>query len=177
MNVGIRMNIESAKWFFFDRAHVEEKIGKRAVKALSRFGAFVRTRSKTSMKRARRKTLAEMSPREKRIHAIRVRAAQKRGASTPKRPFKPSKPGEPPRVRAGTLKRHVYFGLEPQRKNVVIGPILFEPESGAPEILEHGGVTRNRRRAKVEPRPYMRPAFDREIDNLPRHWRHSLLGS
>ena len=51
-----------------------------------------------------------------------------------------SKPGDPPRSHSGLLKRFIFFGYEPQKRSVVIGPTKLNRStlSGA-EALEHGG--------------------------------------
>ena len=57
---------------------------------------------------------------------------------------------------------------------MVIGPILFEPASGAPENLEYGGeanipqvdkkkVVKKIKRAFIRPRPFMNPAFQKNL--------------
>ncbi len=79
----------------------------------------------------------------------------------------------------GLLKRNIFFVYEPQRTNVVIGPILLNKGTDAPEILEHGGaVTRRRNKKRVRmtyrPRPFMGPAFEREKPKLSAMWRDSV---
>ena len=90
-----------------------------------------------------------------------------------------SQPGSPPSSHVGLLKRNIFFVYEPQRSNVVIGPILLNNGTDAPALLEHGGsVTRRRRKKRVRmtyrPRPYMGPAFEREKPKLPAMWRDSV---
>lgn len=50
------------KRMFFDRAEVLAKLDKRAVKALSKFGAFVRTRSRTSIRKRKGRSPAGSPP-------------------------------------------------------------------------------------------------------------------
>ena len=90
-----------------------------------------------------------------------------------------SQPGSPPSSHVGLLKRNIFFVYEPQRSNVVIGPILLNKGTDAPALLEHGGsVTRRQRKKRVRmtyrPRPYMGPAFEREKPKLPAMWRDSV---
>jgi hypothetical protein len=47
----IRMTFRAAKQGFFDRALVQQKVAKAERRVLSRFGAFVRTRAKTSIRK------------------------------------------------------------------------------------------------------------------------------
>ena len=84
----------------------------------------------------------------------------------------PSQPGQPPRVVHGMLKRFLFFGYEPQKHSVVIGPALltgFEGAGEAPEALEYG--TDN----DVAARPFMNPAFRRQLNlNMPGMWKNSI---
>jgi len=60
-----------------------------------------------------------------------------------------SKPGEPPRVQKGQLKRFLFFSWDSQSRSVVIGPSRLPSGGGiVPGILEAGGqsVMRNPRR-------------------------------
>jgi hypothetical protein len=94
---------------------------------------------------------------------------------------KTSAPGQPPSSHTGLLKRFIWFGYEPSRRSVVIGPArLTQGNRGeAPENLEYGGmatVTRRKRkrRARIRPRPFMRPALEKERKQLPSLWANSI---
>lgn len=137
----IGMKLKDAKSLFFDRAKVTNAVDRTIRRNLSRFGAFVRKRARSSIRT------------RKRISA----------------------PGQPPTNRTGLLKRNIFFVYEPSRRSVVIGPVLLNGGSGAPELLEHGGtVIRRDVRMNYRPRPYMGPAFEAEQDNLSRLWRNSV---
>ena len=90
-----------------------------------------------------------------------------------------SQPGSPPSSHVGLLKNTIFFVYEPNRSNVVIGPLLLNKGTDAPALLEHGGtVNRRRRRKRVRmtyrARPFMGPAFEREKPKLPAMWRDSV---
>lgn len=91
-----------------------------------------------------------------------------------------SSPGESPTNRTGLLKRHIYFVFSPETRSVVIGPVLLNRSTGAPETLEHGGETtietkrRQSVRVEIEARPFMGPAFQQELPKLPALWRDSV---
>ena len=95
-----------------------------------------------------------------------------------------SSPGQPPSSRSGLLKKFIFFGYEPSRRNVVIGPAKLNQKIGdAPHALEHGGTStvlqglrgrRKKRRVKIKARPFMGPAFDKEKPKLPAMWAGSI---
>ena len=147
MQIGMQV-----KSMFFDRKAVMKRVNRATRRVLSRFGAFVRTAAKSSIRRRK----------------------------------KSSEPGRPPSSHSGDLKRLIYFGYDPKRETVVIGPLRLNQKIGnAPEALEHGGVSvvaegsrrrrkRRRRKVMVQARPFMGPAMERETPKLPRMWADSV---
>lgn len=142
-------NVVSARitGMFFDRQKVIDRTSELERKILSRFGYL-------TMRDARQ----------------RIRRRKK-----------PSKPGQSPTNWMGLLKAHIYFGYDPGQ-GVVIGPAQLAGASGSniPEVLEKGGVVRSRLwgwSASIAARPFMQPAFDRQVerqgDELKR-WRDAL---
>lgn len=154
---------------FFDREAVLNALDRKTRRALSRFGAFVRTRAKSSIRRARMKKIAELTDEERELWEIKKRVAQREGFK-PRRPLKHSDPGEPPRSISGVLKKFIFFAYETNSRNVVIGPTVAGASSGAPEVLEHGGTTTGSQggTVRIEARPFMRPAFEKELPRVPR---------
>lgn len=132
---------------FFDRAAVQKLMDAKTAKALSRAGAFIRRRARSSIRT------------RKRI----------------------SEPGNPPSSHVGDLKRLIWFAYEPSTQSVVIGPMRFK-QGEAPSLLEFGGkaVRRGIGGKKVlatyRPRPFMGPAMEKELANLPSHWAKSVKG-
>jgi hypothetical protein len=133
---------------FFDRHVVIAAVDKAKLKVLSRAGAFIRTAARTSIRRRR--------------------------GSAP--------PGKPPHSHEGSLRKLILFGYDRGSDSVVVGPVGFR-NSEAPAALERGGVTtvyrrKNGRligeRVRIEARPYMGPALDRERPKLPALWRNSV---
>lgn len=85
--------------------------------------------------------------------------------------------GQPPSSHTGLLKRFIFFGYEPQKRSVVIGPArLTENNRGdAPSVLEYGGrTTVDKKRVKISARPFMGPAFEKEKQILPALWKDSV---
>ena len=103
---------------------------------------------------------------------------------------KSSKPGQPPSSHTGLLKQFIFFGYEPSKGSVVIGPERLGGRGEAPPALEYGGPShvvdyiypkeRGARREKVHrkvmirARPFMGPAFEKEKPQLPKLWRDSV---
>jgi phage gpG-like protein len=143
--IGLDMKIKSS---FFDRAKVENAVNKAERKKLSKFGAFVRRNAQTRMRRAKG----------------------------------PSRPGEPPHAHVGLLRKLIFFAYEPREKSVVIGPVLLRSGSQVPSLHEFGGTTllRNksrdgkRRIGRYPARPFMGPAFEEELQNMPRDFKNSV---
>jgi hypothetical protein len=93
---------------------------------------------------------------------------------------KPSPPGSPPSSHTGLLKRLIFFGYDPGKRSVVIGPEPLRSTVEAPPLLEYGGTARRKNRrgksvtATYKPRAYMGPAFQKEQASLPSLWRDSI---
>jgi len=94
---------------------------------------------------------------------------------------KPSSPGSPPSSHIGLLKKLIFFGYEPAKRSVVIGPARLSQKGRgeAPHLLEYGGtgtVQRKgkRRRSRIRARPFMAPAAEKEHPKLPAMWRDSV---
>jgi len=87
-----------------------------------------------------------------------------------------SAPGAPPSSHTGLLKRFIFFGYDPQKRSVVIGPErLDQKNTDAPHTLEYGGrTTVDKKRIKISARPFMGPAFEKEKPNLPSIWKDSV---
>ena len=146
----IGMKINQAKGMFFDAPKVVRAVDKATRRVLSKFGAYVRTSARSSIRKRK----------------------------------KPSRPGSPPSSHTGLLKRFIYFGYDPAKCSVVIGPARLNSKPGAaPEALEYGGTTKftTRRRgrkvavsAKIADRPFMRPALKKELPKLPAMWANSV---
>ena len=90
-------------------------------------------------------------------------------------------PGSPPSSHTGLLKKFIFFGYDPDRRSVVIGPERLNQRGRgeAPSLLEYGGQTTlvrggKRERATYRARPYMGPAFEKEQPKLPAMWRDSV---
>ncbi len=130
----MELTFSQAKEFFFDRMKVIEAVEKGRASALSKLGGFVRTSARRSMRKARRMKESELTEAQLAVW----RAA---GGKRENLPLKSSEPGQPPRVRKGTLKNGIYFAYDPKTKSVVAGPVRFGSAGDAAANLEYGGTT------------------------------------
>ncbi len=159
---------------YFDRKEVVRHFGPLKAKALSKIGAYTRTRARRSIRKPRRKSLGEMTPEERADFKRRQRIAKQEGRPAPKRPFVSSKPGTAPSDVTGVLKRGIEFAADLQHDSMVAGPAVADtamPE--APSVLEYGGDTRLSygpdfgQKVHVAPRPSTHPAFESALADLP----------
>ena len=139
-----KIDIKTAQTMFFDRPTVRRNVDTRTRQVLSWFGAHVRRTAQRSIRRRRV------------------------GRGT-------SKPGRPPVSHTGLLKKFLWFGYDTTRRSVVIGPVRLSRRGRngkAPATLEYGGTVTlpNGRKATIEPRPYMGPAFRTGLTQLPYFW-------
>ena len=85
-----------------------------------------------------------------------------------------SPPGRPPFSHSGKLRRNIFFVYDPNRRSVVIGPVIFPKKSGrALPALEYGGRsdTEDGSIVRIRPRPFMGPAFQANLPVVPSLWR------
>lgn len=76
----------------------------------------------------------------------------------------PSRPGEPPHNKVGTLKRFILYSYDKESNSVVVGAKLLKRKSrDAAKALEHGGtsLTTKKKPIRVAARPFMEPAFQK----------------
>jgi hypothetical protein len=142
--------IPDAKALFFDRQRVISQTSKAERKVLSKFGAFVRTRSRSSI-RKRKKPAEPGSP--------------------------PS--GHTGELKKWILfvydpNRHSVI-IGPARLNSKIGDAPHALEHGGQTTVRKGSRRKpHMRTVTIRARPVMQPAFDRERQGLPQLWRNSI---
>jgi hypothetical protein len=147
---------------FFDADVVLRAMDRTTRKALSKAGAFIRQRARTSIRKAPKadvRTGRVLKGRRKKGMAVTDAVAP---------------PGQPPFGHGDQkLKRLIFFAYEPEAQTVVIGPAKFQSQrGGGPEFLEYGGNTtiRNRRgkarREVFRGNPFMNPAMEAEMPNV-----------
>ncbi len=151
--IGFKVDIHNAKLNFFDRKPVMDATDRATRQVLSRFGAFVRTRSRTSIRKSS-KVSAEGSPpfshgdnllRDFILFAFEA------------------------------ARRSVIIGPAKLSGRIGNAPEALE-EGGESEAFEGFGVKRKLVKTKVRARPYMLPAFEAELPGVDRLWANSVKG-
>lgn len=176
---GRGQDIRFATRYFFDKPRVDRALSRARKYALSRSGALVRGFARKLIKPARRLSLGEMSPTQRRRHEQRLRHARKQGLPRPLRPLASARPGQPPRNKTGLLKNFIYFAFEPARSSVVVGPVALRNKRTA-WLLEYGGSARlpasNGQRVQMRFRgnPFMRPALEQARPQIAALFRHQF---
>lgn len=191
----MKFKISQAKGMFFEPDDVLAAVGKAKKAQLSKGGGLIRTVARRSMRPAKQKSKGDLTDAERQAFD-RAMKRFNAGKTTkkPKRPLVASAPGQPPRVRSGLLKQHLFFTYDQETDSVVVGPALLNKSSGAPATLESGGstqgftfrpitladgspgVVRTPATVKIAPRPYMQPAFEEKKADLQKLFRDSVKG-
>jgi hypothetical protein len=138
------------KQMFFDRKAVTSRLDRATRKVLSRFGAFVRTGARHSI-RKRQRVSKPGEPPSSHTGLLRkfIFFGYDRG------------------------RRSVVIG--PQRLNQKVGDAPHALEYGGTSTVVEGLRGRRRkRRIKVSARPFMGPSFEREKPKLPAMWAKSV---
>lgn len=144
-----------SKAMFFDRKAVERIVGKKTAKALSKAGAFVRTRARSSLRRRKATSAAGTPPS---VHSSDSVATLKNILFA----LNPNNLS----VVVGPVKIN-------RRSSV---PALHE-FGGSQRITERGGRGRSRvRQANYAPRPFMAPALAAEAPKFPALWGGTVGG-
>lgn len=175
------LKLKAAQRQFFDRGKVLREMDRATARSLSKAGAFVSQRARTSIRRPRQAGVSDLTPEQRAAYEMRVKLAARLGRPRPKRPLASSRPGEPPRTPTGILRRSILFVYDRSSRSVVIGPYDLNRGTGAPRTLEYGGTATitlggQRRQIEVAARPYMRPALAAEVaaGTIPEAFRDSM---
>jgi len=141
----IGMTFQAAKGSFFDRGKVKRSVDAGTRRVLSKFGAFVRQRARTSI-RKRKGTSPPESPPYSHVGLLRKFIL----------------------FAYDDQRRSVVIGPT-LTKEWSEAPRLLE--HGGEADLEVRGKAR---RVRYRPRPFMQPAFEQEQPKLPALWRDSV---
>lgn len=144
-----------------------------------RYGAFVRTTAARSMRKAPQMRLGEMSEAQREDYERRVEIAKREGRPKPRRPLKPSRPGEPPHYRIGAIRKPMAFRILAGGRGVIIGPGLdrSRQDPDTLKLLEFGGTARRLGKSvRYKPRPFMAPAREKAKPEIPKLWSNAIRG-
>ena len=150
---GFQLSFDAFKGSFFDRSKIETPVQRMWKRQLSRFGAFVRQRAKTSIRYRKKPSEPGQPPTAHRTS--RRKHVNKKTGVVKIRPV-------------SLLREFIFFAYDQPANTVVIGPALLrgvkrQGSQTVPELLEYGGsVVGPRGTMRYEPRPFMRPADAKE---------------
>ena len=138
------------KSMFFDSAAVKSSVDRADRKVLSKFGAFVRTASRHSIRKRRRASRPGEPPSS---HAGLLRRF----------------------IWFGYDRERHSVVIGPMKLNQKVGNAPEALEYGGVSVVVEGLRRRRRKRkVKIRARPYMGPAFEQEKPKLPQMWRDSV---
>lgn len=162
--------VEEFKKSFVDRKAVLAALGRGQLSLLSKVGAWVRTRDKSSLRyRSRTSTPGEAPSVHRNAKFTRARKSRKTGSTS--------------RQNASPLRELTFFGIDPATKSVVIGPAHFKGSrvggGKVPRVVEEGGVSAfydrgKRKSGSYKPRPHTGPAFRSVLPLVPQ-WAKNLI--
>jgi len=149
----VPFDVKSVKKLFFDTAAVSSALSAGERRALSKFGAFVRRRAKSSLRYKKGSAKPGAPPNVHRSEGWARKIKNKKTGTVTRRPSSP-------------LRELLFFAYDPARKSVVIGPALGGPRTDAPRRLEEG--------RGVKPHPFMGPAFKAELPKAPSMFKNAI---
>lgn len=157
----VNLKLKAFKAGFFDRAAVVGAADRATRKVLSKFGAFVRQRARTSI-RKRKGTSEPGRPPFSHLGLLRnfiFFAYDRERSSVVIGPALINRP-------SGAPENLEYGGTFDGKGRVVYLPVSPGARKTAPVKLEG--------KIRIRPRPYMKPALDAELPGLPAMWRDSV---
>lgn len=167
----IEFKVDQIKGLFFDKPAVTNSVDKATRKVLSKFGAFVRRRARTSMRKKKGNSPPGSPP-------YVQTGLLKQFLFFAYDPEKKSVVIGPALLNGtkqkGTLERLEYGGTVAGNGRVAYLTNQVGRDSAG--RFTSSGVTRVVLNGTIvyRPRPFMRPAFDAELPGLPAMWRDSV---
>jgi len=141
---------------FFDRPKVRRGVDRAKRRALSRAGAFIRQRARTSIRKRKGAAPPGKPPRshEGSLRRLILFGFDRASDSVVVGPVKLNKPGEAPSV------------LELGGRTTVT---RRRTRKDGKRVIES-------KRVRIAARPYMGPALKKELPNIPKAWANSVRG-
>ena len=149
MHVG--MKLDEFKKLFFDEKKVLDATDRARQRVLSRFGAYVRTAARSSIRKRRRTSEPGQPPSS---HTGLLKRF----------------------IFFGYDRNWRSVVIGPTRLNQATGDAPPALEYGGPSQVIGGGQRKRKvvRRITIRARPFMQPAFDKEQKKLPALWANSI---
>lgn len=141
------VGLNAMKGMFFDRAKIKNAVDAATRQVLSRFGAFVRTRAMTSIRKRKGTSAPGMPPFS---HVGLLRKGILFGYDT--------------------ARQSVVIGPVVMGRSGGVVPRALE-YGGASFVRDRRGANQP---VQIRPRPFMRPALAAELPGLPAMWRNSV---
>jgi len=149
---------------FFDRGGLERQIQRREFRALNRLGGYARRIARNSIKPM---GAARKPPKKFDRNGQWTKAFRRWYRELRDRPASP--PGTPPHTHGGNLRKAIVYGFDRAKRRVVVGPQASVMDEVA-ALHEHGGSRFGKR---YPARPFMAPARDKAMPQLPRFLREA----
>lgn len=155
--VGGGKTLAQIKALFFDKTAVERAADKAKLRALSKFGAYVRRTAQQSMRYRKSASPPGQPPsahKSKRLAALkRLKRAKYNGA---------------------LLREMLFFAYDQRTQTVVVGPLGFK-NSPVPALHEFGGTHRVKGKdVRYPARPYMAPALNKSLPKFAESFRGTV---
>ena len=149
MAVKFDFKADVTQWFF-DRKKVLDAVEKTELRVLRLMGFRVRQSARKSL----------------RVKPVLAKSGKKNV----------SKPGQPPIAHEKGGLRRIYYFYDRGQGSMIVGPVKFKGDRPtAPALHEFGGVRMTPRgMARYPKRPFMRPALEKHIPDLPALWANAL---
>ena len=172
---GLDLVIGGQQAVFFSDQKIKSLADKGQRKSLSQCGAYTATTAKQSLRYVGKKNAAASAPAGRPPFARRSERFRRKTTN--------KKTGVSKDRATSPLKELIFFGFDPQRKSVVIGPIQFRGAARksylVPTALEKGASVQvrlggRRVRARIAPHPFMAPALKKNLPKFKGTFKNSF---
>ncbi len=142
------------KALFFDRPKVRRAVDRATLRALSKAGAFIRQRARTSIRKRAGSAQPGQPPRshEGSLRRLILFGFDRASESVVIGPARLNRPGDAPNI------------------------LEFGGRATVTRTRRDGKRVMTSKRVRIAARPYMGPALKKELPNIPKAWANSVRG-
>lgn len=186
LRIGMRLTHSGALGGFFDRPAVVSAVDRATLRVCRIAGYRVRNTARKSLKvkpyafQKQQQAVASMIKSGRLVYGAAAEGALRRGTAEPATVAKGSNEGSPPIAHEKEGLRRIYYSWDQSQRAMIVGPVQFSRKvSGKtiPEIHEFGAnVFVGGQPARYPKRPFMRPALEKHIPELPDLWAGAVSG-